>query len=345
MRALRLTEIRQPLELRDLPRPEPGPNEVLVRVEAAGICHSDAHYRSGTSLAGPLPIVLGHEVAGVVEVLGAEVPDLRVGERVCLHYQLSCGRCSYCRSGNEQFCPQGRMLGKHRDGGYAEYVAVPAANAVPLPVDIPFEQGAIMMCSSATSLHALRKARLRPGETVAVFGAGGLGLSAVQLARAFGAPQTYAVDINSRRLELAAGYGAVPVDASGAEPAGEIRRLTAGRGVDVALELIGLPETIRAAVRSLAPFGRAALVGIANRTAEIDTYGELIGREAEMIGVSDHLLSELPYLLELARRGKLDLAPVVTGTVPLEAAAVNRALDALEGFGDGVRTVIKPFAR
>jgi 2-desacetyl-2-hydroxyethyl bacteriochlorophyllide A dehydrogenase len=344
VKALRLTAIGQPLELQELPRPEPDPEEVLVRVEAAGICHSDAHYRSGTSPAGPLPITLGHEVAGVIEVPGAEVGGLRAGERVCLHYQLSCGRCPYCRSGNEQFCPEGRMLGKHRDGGYAEYIAVPASNALPLPSDIPFELGAIMMCSSATSLHALCKSRLRPGETVAVFGAGGLGLSAVQLARSFGALRVYAVDIDPGRLELAAGYGALPVNAAEADPAGQIRRLTEGRGVDVALELIGLPETIRAAVGSLAPFGRAALAGITDRSVEIDSYRELIGREAELIGVSDHLLSELPALLELVRRGELDLESVVTGTVPLEAEPVNQALDELERFGAGVRTVIKPFA-
>ena len=140
--------------------------------------------------------------------------DVTVGDRVCLHYLVTCGDCHYCRTGNEQFCIQGKMLGKHCDGGYAEYVAVPARNAVPLAGEVSFEQGAVLMCSASTSFHALRKGRLRPGETAAIFGVGGLGMSAIQLARAFGALEVYAVDINEAKLKLAEGFGATPVDAS-----------------------------------------------------------------------------------------------------------------------------------
>jgi threonine dehydrogenase-like Zn-dependent dehydrogenase len=150
------------------------------------------------------------------------------------------------------------------------------------------------------------------------------------------------VDINEERLAMAEGFGAIPVDASEVDPVAEIRRLSDGRGVDVALELIGLPSTMRQAVRSLAVFGRAVLVGIASKPLEIDTYGELIGREAEVIGAADHLLQELPLLIEYARRGVLDLSGVVTGTVPLEADPINQVLDELEAFGGGVRTVITP---
>ena len=154
------------------------------------------------------------------------------------------------------------MIGKHRDGGYAEFIVVPERSVFRLPDEIPFEQGAILMCSSATSLHALNKARLRPGETVAVFGIGGLGISAVQLARHFGAAEVFAVDINPRKLELAERFGAVPVNASAGNPVEQLRELTRGRGVDVALELVGLPLTMRQAVQSLAILGRAALVGL-----------------------------------------------------------------------------------
>ncbi len=343
MKAVRLARIGQPLVEQEVPQPAPGPGEVLVQIKAAGICHSDAHYRAGTSPAGPLPLTLGHEVAGVVAEAGPGVSALRVGDRVCLHYLVTCGDCYYCSAGREQFCPSGAMLGKHRDGGYAEYVTVPARNAIPLPAEIPFEQGAIMMCSSATSLHALRKARLQPGETVAVFGAGGLGMSAVQLARACGAQDVYAVDINPGRLALAGRHGAIPMDARSGDPVGEIRRLTAGRGVDVALELIGLPQTMRQAVQSLAVLGRAVLVGISARPFEIDSYRELLAREAEVIGSDDHLLHELPGLVELVRRGRLDLGEVITRTVPLEAGAINEVLDGLERFGEGVRTAIIPW--
>lgn len=334
--------IGRPLAEQRLPDPQPQAGEVLVRVRAAGVCHSDAHYRAGTSPVARFPLTPGHEVSGVIAAVGPGVDPLRVGQRVCLHYLVTCGSCPFCRGGNEQFCPTGEMIGKHRDGGFAELIAVPAANAVPLPEEIPFEQGAVLMCSSATSLHALRKARLRAGESVAVFGVGGLGLSAVQLARALGALDVYAVDLDPGRLELARSFGAVPVPAAGADPVARLRELTGGRGVDVALELAGLPLTTRQAVRSLAVFGRAALAGITPDAVELLPYTELIGRETEIVGVSDHLLSEMPLLLELARRGALDLRRVVTRAVPLREADINAALDELDRFAAQGRTVVIP---
>jgi propanol-preferring alcohol dehydrogenase len=342
MKAIRLVEPGRPLELQEVRLPAAGPRDVLVRVKAAGICHSDAHYQAGRSLVRPLPLTLGHEVAGVVETAGAEVSQFKPGDRVCLHYLASCGECGYCQRGNEQFCTSGAMMGKYRDGGYAEYVVMPARSVFRLPEEIPFEQGAILMCSSATSLHALNKARLRAGETVAVFGVGGLGLSAIQLARVFGAREVFAVDIKPGKLARAQRLGAVPVNAAACEPVEEIARLTGGRGVDVALELIGLPLTMRQAVRSLAIQGRAALAGITGQTFEVAPYFEVLNKEAEIIGVSDHLAQELPLLLEWARRGELDLSGVITGTLPLDARAVNEALDGLERFGEDGRMVIRP---
>jgi len=232
------------------------------------------------------------------------------------------------------------MIGKHRDGGYAEVIALPARNAVLLPDAIPFEQGAILMCSSATSFHALSKSRLRPGATAAIFGLGGLGMSAVQLARAFGAFEVYAVDLSPNKLALAQEYGAIPVDARAGDPVAEIRRLTGERGVDVALELIGLPLTMRQAVQSLGVLGRAVIAGITRRPFEIYSYGELLGKEAEVLGADDHLLAELPLLIEYARRGILDLSRVVSGTVPLDAHAINGVLDGLERYSSEIRTVI-----
>jgi 2-desacetyl-2-hydroxyethyl bacteriochlorophyllide A dehydrogenase len=342
MKAVRMIGVGQPLQLQELPVPAVGDGDILVRVRAAGICHSDVHYRAGKSPVRPLPMTLGHEVAGVVEQVGAQVTAAKVCDRVCLHYLLSCGDCYYCSTGNEQFCVRGSMLGHYTDGGYAEYIAVPERNAIHLPDAIPFEHGAIMMCSSSTSFHALRKARLKPGETVAIFGVGGLGMSAIQLAQAFGALDVYAVDINADKLRLAEKYGAIPVQAGSGDPVAEIRRLTQARGVDVALELIGLQQTMKQAVQSLAIMGRAVVAGIGDKPLEIDTYRELLGKEAEVIGTNDHLLQELPLLIELARRGKLNLSEVVTQTVPLEASAINRVLDELERFGSDVRTVIVP---
>ena len=198
------------------------------------------------------------------------------------------------------------------------------------------------MCSSATALHALNQARLRPGETVVVFGAGGLGCSAIQLAQAYGAREVFAVDIRESKLRRARDWGATGINASVHDPVTELQRLTDGKGVDVALELVGLPLTMRQAVSCLAIKGRAALAGITQKSFEIAPYAELLNKEAELIGVSDHLAQELPLLLEWARRGKLDLSQVVTRTVPLEAEAVNAVLDGLEQFDDSIRVVITP---
>ena len=341
MKAVRLVEPGRPLELHDVPLPAPGAQDVLVRVKAAGICHSDAHYRAGKSRVHPLPLTLGHEVAGVVESVGCDVRYFKSGNRVCIHYLTTCGTCAWCAQNNEQFCTSGQMIGKYRDGGYAEFIVVPERSVFQLPDEISFEHGAIMMCSSATSLHALRKARLQPGETVAVFGVGGLGLSAIQLAKALGAGNVFAVDINHRKLELAVKLGAVPVNASLADPVTRLAELTENGGVDVALELIGMPLTMQQAVRSLAIKGRAALVGITEKSFPLTPYHEVINKEAEIIGVSDHLATEIPELLKFARGGKLDLSHIVNRTVPLDAIAINQALDALENFSDDTRVVIK----
>lgn len=341
MKAIRFAAVGSPLEEQGIHVPAIGPYDVLIRVRAAGICHSDAHYRAGVSPVTRMPLTLGHEVAGVVEEAGAKVTNYKPGDRVCLHYLVTCGDCVFCRAGNEQFCPSAEMIGKHRDGGYAEFIAVPERSVFVLPDEIPFEQGAILMCSSATSLHALRKARLREGETVAIFGVGGLGASAIQLAKQLGATQVFGVDINPQKLTLAARFGAIPVDGQN-DPVDQIRALTNGRGVDVSLELVGLGRTMRQAVQSLAILGRAAIVGLTQETFEVAPYSELLNKEAEIIGVSDHLANEIPGLLEFARTRELDLSRGVVRVIPLEAVAVNDALDRLDDFGDDVRAVIVP---
>jgi len=342
MKAIRLTKSGSPLEEQEIAMPAVGARDVLIRVKGAGICHSDAHYRAGVSPVDPLPLTLGHEVAGVVEGIGADVKGFTKGDRVCVHYLVTCGRCTYCGAGTEQFCTTVLMIGKNRDGGYAEFIVMPERSVFRLPDEIPFDQGAILMCSSATSFHALNKARLRRGETVAVFGVGGLGVSALQLAKHLGATEVFAVDINPRKLDLAKCFGAIPVCASAGDPVQQLNELTAGRGVDVALELIGLPLTMRQAVQSLAILGRAALVGLTQSTFEIAPYSEILNKEAEIIGVSDHLASEIPLLLELVRAGTLDLSHGLIRTVPLDAEVVNGVLDRLEEFGDDVRVVITP---
>ena len=342
MKAIRFVGVNQPLQMQEIPTPEIGRSGILVKVKAAGICHSDVHYRAGISPVKPVPLTLGHEVAGVVEMIGSQVTNVRVGDRVCLHYNIACGNCHHCQTGNDQFCEKVLMIGHYANGGYAEYIAVPARNAIHLPDEIPFEQGATLMCASATAFHSLRKSRVKPGETVAIFGAGGLGQSAIQLARAFGALTVYAIDINEEKLNLATHYGATPINAQRVEVVEEIKRLTHGKGVDVAIEMIGLPQTMKQAVQSAGVMGRVVIVGLSNKPLEINTYNELIGKELELIGSNDHHLHELPLLIEMARKKILDTTRIVTRAVPLEANAINATLDALEKFSGDVRTVIVP---
>ncbi len=341
MKAVQLIEIDKDLENREIPIPEIKPDEVLIRIVAAGICHSDVHYRDGVSAVGYLPITLGHEVAGEIEKIGEEVSDFKVGDRVCLNYMITCGKCQYCVQGTEQFCEEGKMIGKDVDGGYAEYIAVPTRGVFKLPDSVSFEHAAVMMCSSSTSLHALRKTRFKTGESIAIFGVGGLGISALQLAKTFGAGDIFAIDIDIKKLETAKEMGAIPINAKDVDPVEKIMELTNEEGVDVALELIGLPMTMDQGVRSLARFGRLGLVGITADTFDINSY-EAICREKEIIGVSDHLISEIPFLLDLAKQGKLDLSNVVTKTVPLEADSINQIHHQLKEFKAEFRTVIKP---
>jgi 2-desacetyl-2-hydroxyethyl bacteriochlorophyllide A dehydrogenase len=342
MKAIRFVGVDQPLQMQEIPIPEIGRSGILVKVKAAGICHSDVHYRAGISPVKPVPLTLGHEVAGIVEKIGSQVTNVRVGDRVCLHYNIACGECHHCQTGNDQFCEKVLMIGHYANGGYAEYIAVPARNAVHLPDEIPFEQGATLMCASATAFHALRKSRVKAGETVAIFGAGGLGQSAIQLARAFGALDVYAVDINEEKLNLASHYGAIPINGKNVDAVEEIKKLTNGKGVDVAIEMIGLPATMKQAIQCAGIMARVVVVGLSNKPLEINTYNELIGKELELIGSNDHHLHELPLLIEMARKKILDISRIVTRAVPLEANAINGTLDALEKFSGDVRTMIVP---
>ena len=342
MRAVQLVEIGAPLEDAEVSLPDIGPSEVLVRVAACGICHSDAHYRAGMSPVDSLPVTLGHEVAGRVETVGRDVHHVSSGDRVYVHYLVSCGCCDFCRRGHEQFCSKGQMIGKHRDGGYAEFIKVPGRNVFLLPDEIPFEHGAIMMCSSATALHALNKARLKSDDRVAIFGFGGLGFSALQLARAFGCGEVYVVDINPAKLAAIATFGGIPIDATAGDPVEQIGEATDGKGVDVSIELVGSAITMGQAVRCLGVFGRAALVGLTAESLSVLPYTEVINKEAEIIGVSDHLATELPLLMQFARNGKLYFPEGTLRSVGLDAAQINAVLDQLAKSSDHIRTVIVP---
>ena len=339
MQALQLVAPSHPLRLSDVADPSPGAGEVVVDVHRAGICHTDAHYRGGIGQV-ELPRTLGHEIAGVVSAVGDGVTDVREGQRVALHYLTSCGTCERCQKYGEQFCPTGGMIGKDRDGGYAQRIVIPSVNAIPIPDGVSSDVAAIMMCSTATAYHALRLASLQKGQSVAVLGFGGLGVSAVQLARALGASEVYAVDVVPAKLELAAQFGATPLDARETPVHKAILGATDGRGVDVTLEFTGNAEVARGGLRSLTPGGRLMIVAINLRQFEFNPFADLLVRERHIIGCSDHTRAELVELLDLAARGEIDLSRAITRNVPLEQSAVNEALDDLEKGSGHLRTVI-----
>ena len=330
-----------PLEERDLPLPVPAAGEVVVEVRAAGICHSDVHYRAGAPCPKILPRTLGHEIAGVVSAVGLEVVSLRAGDRVAVNYVLHCGECALCRAGRENYCPSVGMIGSSRDGGYADHVLVPARNLLPIPDTLPFEPAAIMMCSTATAFHALRLAGLASGEIVCVLGFGGLGLSALSLARVLQAGLVVVVDRVADKLVTARAMGARTVDA-GPPVAERIREAAGGRGVDVVLDFVGHAATTQAALSALAHGGRLVSVALSRERLAIDPYVDLIGREVRILGCNDHLTSELRELIDLAGSGVLDLSRAVTRTVPLSAAAINGVFDEIETETSHFRTVISP---
>lgn len=338
MKALRLSAFGQPLRIEDVPLPTPGSDDVVVEVRAAGVCHSDAHYRGGRGTVPRLPVTLGHEIAGVVVDRGARVIAPVVGTRVAVHYLVSCGTCAGCAHG-EQFCLAGEMLGKDRDGGQAERVLVPARNVVPVPAEVSDEVAAIMMCSTATSLHALRKGRLAQGETVLVLGFGGLGVSVARLATLLGASHILVVDRVAAKLEAARAAGAIPIDAN-SDITQAILAATGGIGVALAIDLAGHPPLVSAALRALAPGGRLVLVSVSQKPFEFNPYRDVLAKEREIIGCSDHTRDEIVELLSWVASGRLDLSGAISRRIPLEADAVNAALDELEQGTSHFRSVI-----
>jgi propanol-preferring alcohol dehydrogenase len=338
MKAAQLVEIGKDLEIRDVPKPRAEKDEAVVKVKAAGICRSDLHYKNGTSPVGKIPITLGHEISGIIQEIGEGCSKFKRGDRVCIHYLITCGDCYFCNTGSEQFCQKGKMIGKHVDGGFAERIRVPERNLFLLPSELSFEEGAVMMCSSATAFHAMSKAGNLVGKEVAIFGIGGLGISAVQLAQVFGAQTLYAVDIDEAKLKIAEGYGAIPIN-SKEKPVKRIKELTNG-GVDISFEFVGLPLTVKQAIDCLKIHGKAVQVGICNKEVSLNPYNEILLKEAEIIGCADHLRQELPILIKLVQNGKLDLSKIITDKIPFRE--INEGMKKLEtNEGSPIRIVIE----
>lgn len=329
MKAARLVELGSPLVIDDVPEPDPGPRDAVVKVEFEGICRTDWHTWVGDwswiGLAPSLPITMGHEFAGAVVAVGPEVTTIKVGDRVAVPFHEACGRCAYCRAGRSNLCDALEFLGMTHDGGYAEYVNVLNAevNCVPLPDAVSFDAAAALGCRFMTAWHALQhQASLRAGEWLAVHGVGGIGLSAVQIGTALGAG-VVAVDIDERKLAAAREQGAtVTVNARESDVVEAVKQATGG-GAHVALGGLGTASLVNAALMSLRKGGRLVQVGLTSK-AEQGIVGipldELIEAELTIVGSVGNPHIHLPALLELVAAGRLDPAVLVTERVPLDGA-------------------------
>ena len=340
MRAAVFHEAHRPLVLEDVPRPAPGPGEVLVRVAACGVCHTDLHYIDhGVKTFMPPPLILGNEAAGTVAELGPSVTTRKEGERVLLPAVLPCGQCEACRRGRENICENLRMFGNNIPGAYAEFVVAPAKDCIPLPDDVPLEDGSIIADAISTPFHAVKnRARVQAGDTIAVFGCGGLGMNVLQCALALGA-NVIAVDVSEEKLGTARflGAGAMINARSTGRVDKEIKKLTGG-GVDVAFECIGKPDTMRTAFESVRRGGRLCVVGFCTDEVKLP-LSKLMYYEIEVVGSLGCPTVEYPRLIEMVRRGRIKLDPMVTARMPLED--INDAFDLLRR-GEGLRSIVLP---
>jgi propanol-preferring alcohol dehydrogenase len=347
VKAAVLLQFREPLEVRELPDPTPGPGDAVIRVEACGICRSDWHAWQGDwTWAGVqlnLPRVLGHEFGGVVEAVGEQVRNFKPGDRVTVPFHLACGRCEYCYSGRSNICLAYGAIGFHHDGGYGKLVLVPNAdvNLVRLPDNVDFATAAALGCRYMTAYHALAdRALVRAGEWVAVFGVGGVGLSAVQIASGLGA-RVVAVDISDEKLRLARAEGAVEtVNATGGDVVKRIKQITGG-GVHVSVDALGSVNTALPSVLSVRKGGRHVQVGLTGQQEKgmvpvpVDA---MVFQEVSFIPSFGCPVTSYPGLLSLVSAGKLDPRRLVTRTVRIEDA--TSVLQAMTEFGTTGFTVI-----
>jgi propanol-preferring alcohol dehydrogenase len=325
MKAAVLHEFKQPLVFEEVPRPQLEPRDVLIKVEACGVCHSDLHVADGdwSQLAAIVkrPLILGHEIAGLVIEKGEEVHDLRIGDRVGIPWvHWTCGECEFCREGNENLCTKQKITGVTVDGGYAEFVKAPASHALKIPDSLSSVEAAPLFCAGVTVFRALKQAKISPGQRLALFGVGGLGHLAVQIGRGLGADIT-AIDISDEKLALAKSLGASTV--LNAASSNVVKELRGKGGVHVALVASAARAAYDTAFACVRPTGTLLVVGL---PAENICFPPILMAAAEIriqasaVGTRQ----DVREVLALASGGKIRC---LVGTRPLSEA--NEALDQL----------------
>jgi S-(hydroxymethyl)glutathione dehydrogenase/alcohol dehydrogenase len=350
--------VRQPLVVEDIQHGTPGPREVLVRTAATGVCHSDLHVLDG-ALPNPVPIVLGHEPAGVVEAVGSDVGHVAPGDHVIGCLSAFCGTCEYCVAGRPNLCEGEATMRRPgepprltKDGepiaqfvhlsAFAERMLVHENALVKIRPDVPLDRVALIGCGVTTGLGAVfNTARLRAGATAAIIGCGGIGLSVIQGCRIAGAGRIIAVDTAAWKLDLARRLGATDVvDAGAGNPVAAVAEMTAG-GVDYAFEAIGTPPTVRQAVRMARKGGTIVMIGVVPAGMNVELPGaDIVLREKTILGCmmgSNRFRMDMPRYVELYRSGVLRLDEMISARLPLEG--VNDALEAMRR-GTAARSVI-----
>lgn len=345
MRAARFDAGTRQLAVHDVPVPVPGPGEVLVKVEACGICLSDVHLIDG-SLPGPLPVVTpGHEAAGTIAAVGDQVPGWQPGDRVVMAGGRPCGHCRQCVRGRLQECEAFEIMGFSFDGAWAQYVVVPYFGLSSVPDAVPIEQAAVLADAVATPYAALTdRAALRPGEAVGLWGIGGLGTHAVQIARLVGAAPVLAFDplpsARERALALGADHALDPLDG---DVVARVREITGGRMLDVAVDLVGANTVLAQAVSCLGRFGRCVMVGLSLAPVELGP-GLVFGLLSQsLLGHLGYTKRHLDELVDLVHAGRLDVSGSISDLLPLED--VGRSVERLvRKEGDPIRLVVQPWA-
>jgi L-iditol 2-dehydrogenase len=320
MKALLLSEYSH-LEIADLPQPEIGAGEVLVKVAACGICGSDVHGYDGSSGRRIPPLVMGHEAAGTIAAVGKNVSDYKAGDRVTFDSTVYCGECEFCMRGEANLCDNREVIGVscgdyRRHGAFADYVVVPARILYHLPEDFDFSQAAMLEAVSV-ALHAVRVSEMRPGQSVLVLGAGMIGLLTLQAARAVGCGRLFIADVDATRLELAKKLGAdETLHCSGGELVNRVLKLTGGQGVDVSYEAVGRNETVKAAIEATRKGGTVTLVGNIQPEVTIPLQ-KVVSRQLRLQG-SCASAGEYPQAIEMIADGRIKVKPLITAVATLE---------------------------
>lgn len=341
MQALVVSRYGGTLELAERPMPRPAPEEVLVRVHASGLCSTDLHLLSGRQPLGELPRILGHELAGEVVELGSGVRDWRVGDHVTAALDVTCGHCRFCLTGATHLCRSMVRIGFERDGGHAEYVAVPAANLVALPANLDYNCAAILPDAVACTYHSLvHQGRIGVGQKVLILGVGGLGIHGVQIARLAGA-QVMATSRRAERLAIAGQYGGRAVNPALQSLQDAVYEWTGGEGVDVVADNIGTRASVREGLGLLRPGGKFLVIAYMDETFEVPSM-PLFTHEQEIIGCRGSTKQDLVDVVALAARG--DLVPVVGARFPLDQIdAAAARLESGELVGRIVLTRNSPY--